>query len=100
MRRRALVLIFALGMSPAWAISSKEDCAKFAETFGRTLPNLTEFAEELSTLNYWQHIEGRGALKAAVDTSDAKREALLPHLRAYIAAMEDLTYQLQICARN
>ena len=97
---RMLFALVAIWPISAHAISPPGECADYAAKFSDVLPAFADIAKGLEQIEYWRMIEGRNELKAAVEAADAARESLLDPLRVYIAAMEDLTYQLQRCARG
>lgn len=96
---RVLLLLPAVIVSPALAMS-KDDCQRIADRFGGALPAMRSIEENLSGTIYRPFVYGTPALDDAATQADAARESLIEPLRAYIAAMEDMTYQLQRCARQ
>lgn len=96
---RLLVILLALCPAASFAMP-KADCSRAAERFSSALPTLKSLEDALSETVYWPFVNGTPELDGAAEQADAARRALVEPFRAYIAAMEDLTYQLQRCARG
>ncbi len=74
--------------------------AAYAKRFGDEVPEMREVVTDLETTRYWKMLDGRGDLRAAAKAAEVARQSAVPALDGLVSALEDLTYQLQLCARG
>lgn len=104
MRYRMLTAAALLALVPAMQADAEVPvsvCGAVAGSTGRASEAMRGILEGVNKADLTPVVNAStGALKAAAQNAQQARSELVAPLKAYIDALEDLSYQLKVCARG
>lgn len=102
---KPLLLAVAISLTgasvPAFAMTDKEKCEFMVPHINKAADSASEMAKAMAKLSSTEQVLGGLGpdVRTAAVNVDQTTPITVVHIRKYISALQDLSYQLQRCAR-